>query len=376
MIPPADLPSVAGAGWMQWSPARNALRLSPASQALFGLTEADLPATLDDWLALVAEKDRNAYGLALERARVSGEPYRAQYRVACPADGRLLWIEERGGLIHDQTADEPHDRISIAALQWPRAACERLAADYDRLIERLRQADARKDEFLAMLAHELRNPLAPILQAAKLLRLIGSTEPRILEVAALIGRQSEHMATLVGDLLDVGRITRGTIDVDCEPTDVGAVVREAIEQTWLLIQARHHALEVSLPSDALWVLGDHVRLVQVAANLLSNAAKYTPNGGRIHVCALREGNDVVLRVTDTGIGIEADLLPHIFESFTQSTRTIDRRQGGLGLGLAIARGLVDMQGGFIEAASDGPGRGSRFTVRLPALAEPTFNGRG
>lgn len=360
-----DILPIEGVGWLRWVPATDRLQLSPTTLSLAGLDNACAPATLDGWLACVAAADRASHRGALEGAAYRGEPYHSEYRVVHPADGRVVWIEERGG---PDRAQGHGEGCVVRAVHWRGSACERLAAEHQRLIERLRQADAHKDEFLAMLAHELRNPLAPMRHAAKLLERIGLTEPRVVAVSAIIGRQVDHMTALVSDLLDVSRIDRGTIDVDCEPTDMAAVVHDAIEQTGLLIEARRHALAVHLDPDGLWVLGDHVRLVQIVANLLANAAKYTPDGGRIEVAGLREGSDIVLRVSDTGIGIEPDLLPHIFESFTQSARAIDRRQGGLGLGLAIVRGLVDMQGGFIEAASDGPGRGSRFTVRLPALA--------
>lgn len=368
-LPDASVFEDASVGWMRWLPTSGDLHLSAVSQSLFGLMGQPSPGTLHDLTALIVEKDREAHCRALDKARNSGEPYRSEYRIVRPSQGDVIWIEERGGRVASACAgDEP----VIQALQWRGFACERLTVDYARAVEQMHDADRRKDDFLAMLAHELRNPLAPIRNAAKALRRLGSAEPRIIEVAGVIGRQAEHMAALISDLLDVGRITRGTIDVDCEPTDVKRVIRDAVEQTTLLIEARGHALDVALAPESLCVLGDHVRLVQVVANLLVNAAKYTPDGGRIQLTGIRDGRDIVLRVSDTGIGIEPALLPHIFEAFTQSTQTIDRQQGGMGLGLAIVRGLVDMMGGFIEAHSDGLGRGSRFTVWLPALEQPAL----
>ena len=363
-----ELMSATGIGVLRWASGDDRLAVSAASRRLLGLAAEGAPATLGDWVGLVQSEDREAYRRALEHAAATGIPYRLEFRIVRPVDGQLVWVEERGGVVTEPTGT---GGPVVQALHWQSAPCARLSDDYDRLIDRLRRADASKDEFLAMLAHELRNPLAPLRNAARLLSRLGRDEPRLVEIAAIVGRQAEHMASLLGDLLDVGRIVRGTIDVDCKPTDLAAAVREAVEQTRRLIEARGHALAVVLdPPSGLWVLGDHVRLVQMVANLLANAAKYTPDGGRIEVTGVRDTGAVSLRVADTGIGIDAALLPHVFETFTQATRSIDRRQGGLGLGLAIVHGLVDMHGGFIEAASDGPGCGSRFTVRLPALAEP------
>lgn len=365
-LPSPDAPlQAARVGSLQWLPASGRLRLSSVSCELLGLGAAPPPRSLDEFIgALVCEEDRAGHRDVLEDAVRSRRPYCSEYRVVRPVDGRIAWIEERGG-VGDGAGGAP----LVQALQWQSLVGERLEREHRRLAECLREADARKDEFLTMLAHELRNPLAPIRHAARALQRIGAAEPLVVQIATMVGRQAEHMAALVSDLLDVGRITRGTIDVDCEPVDLVAVVRDAVEQVQPLVDARGHALEVRLAPAPLMVLGDHVRLVQIVVNLLSNAAKYTPDRGRVHVSAGLEAGDAVVRVRDNGLGIEPALLPSIFEAFTQSVRTIDRTQGGLGLGLSIARGLVDMQGGVIEAASDGVGRGSCFTMRLPALAQ-------
>ena len=233
---------------------------------------------------------------------------------------------------------------------------------------RLEREHQRKDEFLAMLAHELRNPLAPISSAAQLLRVLFADVPRIRDVSGVISRQVAHMTHLVDDLLDVSRVTRGLVTINQTTVELGAVLREAAEQIKPVIDARKHSLTLEIAPEALTVCGDRTRLVQVAANLLNNAAKYTPDGGVLHVSLARRDRMAVLQVRDNGIGIGADLLPVVFDLFTQAERTPDRAQGGLGLGLALVKKLVELHGGAVEAHSAGQGQGSTFTVRLPLLA--------
>jgi len=234
--------------------------------------------------------------------------------------------------------------------------------------EHLQREHQRKDEFLAMLAHELRNPLAPISSAAQLLRVLFADVPRIKEVSSVISRQVTHMTHLVDDLLDVSRVTRGLVTINQGTVELGAVLREAVEQIKPVIDARGHRLTLDLAPHALPVCGDRTRLIQVAANLLNNAAKYTPEGGALHVSLRREDDTALLQVRDNGIGIGPDLLPVVFDLFTQAERTPDRAQGGLGLGLALVKKLVELHGGAVEAHSAGPGQGSSFTIRLPLLA--------
>jgi nitrogen-specific signal transduction histidine kinase/ActR/RegA family two-component response regulator len=232
----------------------------------------------------------------------------------------------------------------------------------------LRDAHRRKDEFLAMLAHELRNPLAPIRTAAQLIDLPNATLPQARKAGQVIARQVKHMAELVDDLLDVSRVTRGQIVLERQVFDIREAVRSAIEQARPLVEARAHALRTRLPSKPTFVDGDRTRLVQVIANLLNNAAKYTPPGGEVSVDARVDDAGVTVTVADTGVGIEPDLLPHVFELFTQGKRTLDRSQGGLGIGLALVKGLVDLHGGRVLASSEGSGTGSRFSVWIPTVA--------
>jgi signal transduction histidine kinase/CheY-like chemotaxis protein len=224
-------------------------------------------------------------------------------------------------------------------------------------------ASRAKDEFMAMLGHELRNPLAPIQTALQLMRLRGDTFAE--RERTVIERQVRHLTRLVDDLLDVSRIAQGKVELKRERIALGDVIAKAIEQASPLIEQRRHSLDVEVPREGLQVDGDPVRLAQIVANLLTNAAKYTEPGGRISVLAERTGEQVVLRIRDTGIGIATDVLPHIFELFVQEQQGMERSQGGLGLGLTIVRSLVRMHGGTVSAHSEGLGRGSEFVVRLP-----------
>ena len=237
--------------------------------------------------------------------------------------------------------------------------------DRKRAEQALEVASQRKDEFLAMLAHELRNPLAPISTSAQILKRTGADSSRTAHLADLIGRQVGHLTTIVDDLLDVSRVTRGLVSIERQAVDMRAVVAAAIEQAQSLIHARGHSLHTAVVAEAVTVDGDFHRLVQVVVNLLTNAAKYTPQNGRIDIRLTVAEGDVVVSVSDTGVGIPTALLPEVFDLFTQAERTPDRTQGGLGIGLALARSLVHLHGGTVTAASEGPNRGSTFAIRLP-----------
>ncbi|HEX7237619.1 MAG TPA: ATP-binding protein, partial [Gammaproteobacteria bacterium] len=241
----------------------------------------------------------------------------------------------------------------------------RMAAEQSR--EALKDADRRKDEFLATLAHELRTPLAPIHNALEILRLSGREDDGARNVYEMMGRQVNHMVRLVDDLMEVSRITRGKIDLRKQRTELAAVVGSAVETTRPLIDAAGHLLSVDLGEEPLELDADPVRLAQVFGNLLNNAAKYTPNGGQITVRAEQRGPHVVVSVRDNGAGIRADVLAHVFEPFVQGERSYTRSKGGLGIGLTLARSIVVLHGGTIEARSAGLGQGSEFLVRLPLL---------
>jgi signal transduction histidine kinase/DNA-binding response OmpR family regulator len=258
---------------------------------------------------------------------------------------------------------------SDRALAGDLAGRAAIAIDNARLYREVQEADRRKNEFLSMLAHELRNPLAPIRNAVQLLRMRGAQDPEINAVRDMIDRQVQQLVRLVDDLLDISRITRGKIRLQTEPLEISTALARAVETTRPLIDSRRHELTVTLPPEPVLVMADPVRLAQVLGNLLNNAAKYTQEGGKIWLTVTREGSEVVLRVRDNGIGIPPDMLSSVFELFTQVENSLDRSQGGLGIGLTLVRRLVEMHGGRVQVYSAGPNQGSEFTVRLPVLAE-------
>ena len=310
------------------------------------------------WAETLLHPDDRATGQATwMRSVASGTPYEMTYRLR-HRSGEYRWILARALPLHNEAG---------AVIKW-------LGTDTDihekKLAEEaLQEANHRKDEFLAMLAHELRNPLAPISAAAQVLRLAPGQPDRVRQYSEVISRQVNHMTTLVNDLLDVSRVTRGMVQLEMAEVDVKAVVTQAAEQVHPLIEAGRHALVVQLGPARACVLGDRARLIQVTANLLANAAKYTPAGGRIAVAVTPVDGKVRVEVTDNGSGIDAALLPQVFDLFVQGKRTPDRAQGGLGLGLALVKNIVAMHGGQVAARSEGPGRGSSFTVELPMLAQ-------
>ncbi len=278
--------------------------------------------------------------------------------------GRSAWAvdayERLGNLTLIERPVRPQSLVSAA-----RSALRARQRQYE-----IRQADRRKDEFLAMLAHELRNPLSPISAAAFLLGIAAADPAKVRAASAIITRQVGQMTHLINDLLDVARVTRGLIVLEHVPLDLRDIVTEALEQTAPLVKSRHHRLDVRLPATPAPVTGDLHRLIQVVSNLLSNAAKYTPEGGTIDVVLAVQGEHVVLRVADNGIGIAAGMIDHVFELFSQAERTPDRSQGGLGLGLALVQSLAESHGGSITASSPGAGRGSVFTLTLPCRETP------
>ena len=234
----------------------------------------------------------------------------------------------------------------------------------------LRQADRQKDEFLAMLAHELRNPLAPIRNAAAILARTLPDDPAIQRPLAMIDRQSTQLTRLVEDLLDVSRIVSGRIELERERIEVGAILEQAAESVGPLIAEKRHHLRIDRPQEKLYVDGDRARLVQAVGNLVHNAAKYTDPAGAITLTVRASETELRIEVRDTGTGIPPELLPRIYDLFVQGERTLDRAQGGLGIGLSVVRRIVEMHGGTVRASSDGAGRGSAFTVCMPRSPPP------
>ncbi|HEX8886227.1 MAG TPA: hybrid sensor histidine kinase/response regulator, partial [Noviherbaspirillum sp.] len=234
-----------------------------------------------------------------------------------------------------------------------------------RVEKQLRDADRQKDEFLATLAHELRNPLGPIRNAVELLRQLGNDAPQQQEQARqTIIRQTNHLVRLVDDLLDVSRINQGKITLRREPTELAAFIGTALETVQPIMESRRHALSVTLPPHSVTLYGDNVRLAQIIGNLLHNAAKFTPVGGQVALTAALEGDMLVIRITDNGIGIAPDSAARIFDLFAQAQHVSDRVQDGLGIGLSLVRKLVELHGGAVTVSSQGEGQGSTFEVRL------------
>jgi two-component system CheB/CheR fusion protein len=325
---------------------------SPSVLRILGYTAAELRGT--NGFELVHPDDLpavlDAIRAALER-RDTGLPMTFKVR---HKDGSWRFIEATDRNLLD------NDAVRGLVING-RDVTERVRAS-----EALRENDRRKDEFLAMLAHELRNPLAPIRTAVEVLRRRGREKPELVDWAGdLIARQAQHLTRLVDDLLDVSRITRGKIALAIEAVDLGAVIGRAVEMVRPLIDARRQELTVLLPSEPVGLQGDPVRLPQVVANLLNNASKYTPEGGHIGVATERRSRAVDIRVRDDGMGIPAEMLPCIFDLFVQADRSLDRSHGGLGVGLTLVRRLAEMHGGTVTASSAGPGRGSEFVVSLP-----------
>lgn len=353
--------SVAQIGSWRLNIRRNALQWSDESYRIHGIPPGT-PLTYESFLDTVHPDDR-AYVDRMWRAALRGAPYDIEHRLV--VNGAVKWVRERAELEFDARGEVLGGFGTVQDITSLKAAEQALI-----------EADHRKDEFLAMLAHELRNPLTPIRNAAHVLGRLGTREPRVAWAQQIIGEQVNHLTRLVDDLLDVSRIVRGKATLSMGPVELADVVSQALEMARPQIDAMRHQVEVQLPGQPLHVRGDPVRLAQVLLNLLDNAAKYTPEGGSIRVEARVAGPVVEIRVRDSGIGIPADLLPRVFDLFQQGERTLDRSQGGLGIGLTLVKRLVEMHGGVLEAESAGPGLGSTFTICLPLLPDaPEAEGR-
>jgi|CXWL01.1.fsa_nt_gi PAS domain S-box-containing protein len=312
---------------------------------MIGLSTLELTADLDEWRWIGSE----GY------ARIAqGELLRVEVRYR-RKEGGLFWGLLQGVAID---LDDPSKGRLFTAVD---------ITDRKRLEEDLREADRKKDNFIATLAHELRNPLAPIRNATAVLRQPGKTEAQRAECVEVIDRQVAQMALLLEDLLDVSRFTRGKLSLRLERVLLATVIDHAVEIARPLVDDGAHELHLELPTVPVWLEGDPTRLAQIFSNLLTNSAKYSEKGGFIRLAATLLEGEVRVAVEDTGIGIAAEHLPRVFEMFSQVELALNRSQGGLGLGLSLVKGLVELHGGRIAAQSDGPGRGSRFVVHLPTL---------
>jgi PAS domain S-box-containing protein len=315
------------------------------------------------WEKIVHPDDVEGYGGAYRSAVEHRRRFEAEVRLR-RVDGRYRWFKSVG--VPRFTAEG--SLLQYVGCSFDIHAIKEYITELDLAERDLRDADRRKDEFLAMLSHELRNPLNPIRNAAAILHL-GPEASEVSWAAEVIERQSQQLARLLEDLMDAARITQGKLEMRKQRVALSAIVETALETTRGLFRANRQRLDVDLPVEEVQVEADPARMAQVLANLLSNAAKYTPAGGHVRLAAAREGDRVAISVKDTGAGIAPADLPHIFELFVQSKAHAPHAAGGLGIGLALVRALVQMHGGTVEARSEGPGKGAEFIVSLPVLAE-------
>ena len=326
---------------------------SPQTYVVFGVSPETFTPTRESVADLVHPDDRKGFVRGRLQAIAEHRPFAYEFRAIRP-DGRIAWISHRGQAEYDASGRAVRSfgvSLDVTAHKLAELA--------------LQEADRKKDSFIATLAHELRNPLAPIRNAVQLLRKRGPDDPQLVWARDVIDRQATQMGRLLEDLLDVSRLTRGEFPLRTERLSLATVVEQAVEIAQPLIDEHGHALSVELPPAPLHVDGDLTRLAQVFSNLLINAAKYTPGGGRLGVTVTPAGSDVEVRVRDNGIGISPEQMPRLFEMFSQGDWLAERARGGMGIGLSLARGLVERHGGTIQARSAGVGRGSEFAVRLP-----------
>lgn len=323
----------------------------------------DATVTIDTFYDRLHPDDREPTRLAIERSITSRETYNVVYRTVNPDTGAVTWVRAIGRTFYaDDGTPTRFDGVTLDVSDQKRAEEER-----ERLLHQLRDQDRRKDEFLAVLAHELRNPLAPIHNGLQVMRLAGA-DGTIEQTRAMMERQLTQLVRLVDDLLDVSRVTSGKLTLQKERIELRTIIDAAIETARPVIEQAGHQWSVVAPDEPIHVDGDATRLAQVVSNLLNNSAKYTHRGGHIRLTVRREDNIAVVGVADDGIGIPPNMLGTVFEMFTQVERELEKTTGGLGIGLSLVKGLVEMHGGTIEARSDGEGRGSEFIVRLPVVS--------
>ena len=352
-------------GVWDWNLATGEIKWSRNLETILGLAPGSFGGTYASYEQLVHPDDRDRVNAAVALAVEQGSGYEIEARHVS-ADGTVRWVAARGQALRDATG-RPARMLGVGTDVTARKQLEEKLRDH---AGRLAEADQRKDEFLAMLAHELRNPLAPVLHALELLRLARG-DPADIEVArTVLDRQIRHLVRLVEDLLDISRITWGKIALRNERVELVRIVATAEEIARPQLEIRRHRLTIALPPEPVWLDADATRLAEVLANLLDNAAKYTPEGGSIWLTAERAVTQVVIRVRDTGSGMSPQVLARAFDLFAQGEAPLDRPHGGLGIGLTLVRRLVELHGGRVTAASEGPGLGTEVTLWLPVAAAP------
>jgi len=353
-------------GTWEWSIGKGTVRWSPGLETIHGLAPGTFPGTFEAVQREVHPDDRERVAGAIRRAVASGAPYRAEYRIV-RADGAVRWVEGVGQAFHDANG-QPSHMVGVCSDVTARKQSE----------EALKDADRRKDEFLAVLSHELRNPINAVVGWAQILKTGSLTPDKVRHGLDVIERNARAEAQLVESLLDLSRISTGKLDLELKPVDLAAVATAAVENARPIARAKDVELDLEEWPEPAAIAGDAARLEQVLTNVLLNAVKFTPAGGHVRVRLERGDARVSVRVIDDGQGIAPEFLPFVFDRFRQGDSRAERQHGGLGLGLAVVRELVQAHGGTVTAESAGVGRGSTFTVTLPirAVAEAETGGRG
>jgi PAS domain S-box-containing protein len=342
---------------------------APELEDLYGIPRGSFEGTFEDWAKRVVPEDRAAVEAEVQRCmNERREQVEYEFRVVLP-NGSRRWLIGKARFFF-----APHGvPIRMVGINIDIHDRKLMEEQLRQSEERLKEQDRRKDEFLALLAHELRNPLAPLRNGLQMLRLTSGQGDAAVRAQAIMERQLVHMVRLIDDLMDISRISQNKLHLQIERVSLTDIIECAVETARPLIDAAKHTFTVTLPKAALVLDGDLTRLAQVFSNLLTNSAKYTPPGGRIALEAAVECDELVITVRDSGIGIPADYLPRIFDMFSQADRADERASGGLGIGLALVKALVEMHDGKVAAWSDGPGTGSAFTVHLPLPESVTRN---
>jgi PAS domain S-box-containing protein len=340
----------------QLDPFTGKVVISDNAADVFGLPPGSMLENSKQGFALVHPDDMERHRAIVTKAVEECGNYLSQFRMIRPDNGQVIWLEERGQAICGES--KKTERLVGVDMD---------ITDRKRAEDALKEADRRKDEFLATLAHELRNPLAPLRNGLQVMKLTRNNSEAFEQTRAMMERQLGQMVRLIDDLLDMSRISQGKIELKKERVELAKVVQQAVETSRPLIESSGHELTINVPPQPIFVDADVTRLAQVLANLLNNAAKYTPRGGRVTLTVERQGSDAVVSVRDTGVGSPAHMLPKVFEMFTQVDRSLEHSQGGLGIGLSLVKKLVEMHGGSVEARSEGHGMGSEFVVCLPVV---------
>ncbi len=353
--------AAASLGDWSWNAATDMVTMSERAAEMFGVP----PGSVLSWTRLqdrIHADDQARARRAVERAVEDRGLYDVEYRVQRP-DGVELWVSARGRAQYDATGRP----LGMFGVVQDITQYKRQDLQLRERAEQLADADRKKDRFIALLAHELRNPLAPIRHGLQVMRLAPPDSPMVVRVRTMMDRQLGHMVRLIDDLLDISRINQNKLHLRRARVVLDDVVNHAVEAARPMIEEAGHTLTISLPGEPVFLDADLTRLAQVFSNLLTNSAKYTESGGRIDLTAARDGGWLVVSVRDSGIGISPAGLPDVFDMFSQGDQSIERSAGGLGIGLALVRGLTEMHGGSVAASSPGPGQGSTFSVRLPLL---------